>query len=285
MNPLLNGIQSALPGLKIQSIRSHEEGWDFYVLEVNEEWIFRFPRRPQQMERLKQEADFLNQAAPDLSLAVPHYEVLHLRGALPFGGYRKLPGTPLSTATCPFLSIPLRELGQFLSALHQMDNFPDLPGGANWVEKYRELEKQAAEALYPSMEVSRQEELKKLFQHLHRELGKTHLPLCPIHGDLSAAHLLGGEHHLTGVIDWGDACIGDPAHDFAAIWLEFGESTARRVARHYSGFIDSSFWIRADLYRRLAPVYGWLHSGDRKNHHLTPKNKTDPGTSQDSEFG
>ncbi|EGK11917.1 aminoglycoside phosphotransferase family protein [Desmospora sp. 8437] len=263
MHPLIDGIQSALPGLKIQSTRSHEEGWDFHVLEVNEEWIFRFPRRPREMERLKREADFLEKAAPDLPVAVPRYEVLHLREPLPFGGYRKLPGTPLSAATGSFSAVTLRELGQFLSALHRMDNFPDLPGEAGWMEKYRVLEEWAAEALFPSMEASRREGLEKLFQHLHREMGKAHLPLCPIHGDLSAAHLLGGEHHLTGVIDWGDACIGDPAHDFAALWLEFGESTARGVARHYSGLIDPSFWMRADLYRRLAPVYGWLHDGER----------------------
>ncbi len=83
---MIERIQSALPELQIQSIRSYEEGWDFYVLEVNEEWIFRFPRRPQEIERLKREASFLEQVASDLPVDAPRYEVLHLREPLPFGG-------------------------------------------------------------------------------------------------------------------------------------------------------------------------------------------------------
>lgn len=135
------------------------------------------------------------------------------------------------------------------------------------MKKHRELEERVAEALFPSMEASRREGWTKLFQDLYREWKKAPLPPSPIHGDLSAAHLLVEKHHLTGVIDWSDASIGDPAHDFAALWLEFGERITRRVAQRYSGFIDSAFWLRADLYRRLAPLYRELHHrepGDEK---------------------
>ncbi|MGF7088606.1 hypothetical protein JOD24_002455 [Kroppenstedtia sanguinis] len=116
---MIERIQSALPELQIQSIRSYEEGWDFYVLEVNEEWIFLFPRRPQEIERLKREASFLEQVASDLPVDAPRYEVLHLREPPLSRGYRKLTGTALTTSSCS--STLLRELGQFLSTLHQMN--------------------------------------------------------------------------------------------------------------------------------------------------------------------
>jgi aminoglycoside phosphotransferase (APT) family kinase protein len=36
-----------------------------------------------------------------------------------------------------------------------------------------------------------------------------------IHNDLSAPHLLVHNGKLAGVIDWGDAVVGDPARDYA----------------------------------------------------------------------
>ena len=35
------------------------EGWDFFVFEVDGEWIFRFPKRAQEVERLRREVAFL----------------------------------------------------------------------------------------------------------------------------------------------------------------------------------------------------------------------------------
>jgi aminoglycoside phosphotransferase (APT) family kinase protein len=45
-----------------------------------------------------------------------------------------------------------------------------------------------------------------------------------IHSDLKPAHVLfdHSSGHLSGILDWGDACLGDPDFDFACIQIFFG---------------------------------------------------------------
>ncbi len=42
------------------------------------------------------------------------------------------------------------------------------------------------------------------------------------HADLGAEHILALDGRLTGIIDWSDAAITDPAVDFARVYRDFG---------------------------------------------------------------
>lgn len=42
-----------------------------------------------------------------------------------------------------------------------------------------------------------------------------------VHGDIAAQNILVGPHGLTGIVDWGDAMVADPAVDFAKISLAY----------------------------------------------------------------
>jgi aminoglycoside phosphotransferase (APT) family kinase protein len=54
-----------------------------------------------------------------------------------------------------------------------------------------------------------------------------------IHGDLGAEHVFADGDHLTGVIDWGDAAIGDPGIDHGRLMRDFGVAGDER-ARFYA---------------------------------------------------
>ena len=75
-----------------------------------------------------------------------------------------------------------------------------------------------------------------------------------IHGDLAMEHVLvddkGG---LSGVIDFGDAMVADPALDFAG----FPDVLARSVLPRYSedASVRDGIWLRRDLYRRAGPLH------------------------------
>ena len=43
-----------------------------------------------------------------------------------------------------------------------------------------------------------------------------------IHGDLGAEHVFVDAGRITGVIDWGDAAIGDPGLDHGRLLRDFG---------------------------------------------------------------
>ena len=66
-----------------------------------------------------------------------------------------------------------------------------------------------------------------------------------VHADLGPEHLLVREGRLAGVIDWGDARLGDPALDYS--WLLHGPFAFWDV--------DPDLRRRARFYHRLAPWY------------------------------
>jgi len=79
--------------------------------------------------------------------------------------------------------------------------------------------------------------------------------LC--HRDLGLEHILESGDVITGVIDWGDSCIGDPAFDLTGILMGFGEEAAGNI----SGNLDypPEYLERARFYSRIAPFYECLH--------------------------
>lgn len=60
-----------------------------------------------------------------------------------------------------------------------------------------------------------------------------HLTAAVVHGDLGGENVLwdtsGGLPRLTGVVDWDEVSLGDPAEDLAAIGASYGEALLRRV--------------------------------------------------------
>jgi aminoglycoside phosphotransferase (APT) family kinase protein len=63
-----------------------------------------------------------------------------------------------------------------------------------------------------------------------------------IHGDLDARNLLVGEGRITGVVDWGSACVGDPACDIKVAWAVLDAET-RPIFRELLE-IDEATWSR-----------------------------------------
>lgn len=64
-----------------------------------------------------------------------------------------------------------------------------------------------------------------------------------IHGDLDARNLLVEDGRITGLIDWGAMCVGDPACDVKVAWAVLDAET-RPVFRELLQ-IDDATWARA----------------------------------------
>lgn len=54
-----------------------------------------------------------------------------------------------------------------------------------------------------------------------------------LHADLSRDHILVENQAVAGVLDFGDANLGDADDDFMYLFVEFGWQAASQVARHY----------------------------------------------------
>jgi aminoglycoside phosphotransferase (APT) family kinase protein len=189
-------------------------GWDNRVTLVDGRWVHRTPRFPDREAQLRRESALLPWLGSRLPLPVPLLEIV---AEDPFTvRHAYLPGGP-----CPGSSAAQGEaVGAFLRALHAIDPDAAVSHGA--------LEADAAHA--------------DLVATVHR-MSRMVLPLLPgrftraatallervtappvqpclSHGDLGPDHILVLGEQVTGIIDWGDCAVRDPAIDLA--WTVFG---------------------------------------------------------------
>ena len=94
-----------------------------------------------------------------------------------------------------------------------------------------------------------------------------------IHYDLACEHVLCDPERsvLTGVIDWGDATIGDPAMDFVGLHNCRGREFTERVLARYQGTIDAAFWQRMDFYLCYGPFSELLYGAYSENEKIIAK--------------
>jgi aminoglycoside phosphotransferase (APT) family kinase protein len=164
----------------------------------------------------------LPELAPRLPLPIPH-PVFNGRPSdefpFPFFGAAQVPGRePLGLDEAIRAGLA-RPLGHFLRTLHDssVDGLPvDPMGRADMAVRVP----RTVEQLAPVVEAG----LWQIPDSVHRLLDAAHA-LAPtaatavLHGDLHFRHLLvDGRGTLSGVIDWGDICRGDPSIDLSLLW-------------------------------------------------------------------
>jgi aminoglycoside phosphotransferase (APT) family kinase protein len=216
-----------------RTILEIDDGYDFEIAIVDDDWVFRFPRRSGVEEALEVEIVLLPALAPALPVNVPRFE--HISREPLFVGYRLIRGEPLVDADAAGVRA-------FLEALHAFD-----PSGLpverpDWVEAYRDQCAEFERLVLPLLDKDRQEQAERLFSE-----AETLVDFEPalVHADLGPEHLLVRDGRLAGVIDWGDVRVGDPALDYA--WLLNGPFTDWDV--------DPDLRRRARFYHRLAPWF------------------------------
>jgi aminoglycoside phosphotransferase (APT) family kinase protein len=245
-------------GLQAATAVEIEEGWDSLVLEVNGEWIVRVPRREEVREWIRREARLLPELAAVLPVPIPRFEVVEDSDVF-FVAYRKLPGEPLMDVEAP-VSLAA-ELGRFLAALHVLRRRPDATA---WLAQQWQLIDRWVEEVVPLLAPDEARRAKAMFSGVLSSWDES-LPTALIHADLGPAHILHDGRSVTGVIDWSDARLGDPALDFA--WLLHGTSDAFATslldAYTHEHEPDLGLRDRALFYHRLGPwhevLYGLEH--------------------------
>jgi aminoglycoside phosphotransferase (APT) family kinase protein len=210
-----------------------DDGYDFEVAIVDDEWVFRFPRRPGVEEALVLEIAVLPTLAPALPVDIPSFEYVSQNPL--FVGYRLIRGEPL-------VDEDAEGVRAFLEALHTHDASGLPVERHDWVEAYREQCAEFERLVFPFLDLDRRADAKRLFGEV-----ETLVDFRPwlIHGDLGPEHLLVRDGRLAGVIDWGDMRLGDPALDYA--WLVNGPFA--------NWDVDRDLRQRARFYHRLAPWY------------------------------
>ena len=229
-------VAAHLPGYRIDSVARVGEGTDNLVFEVNGELLVRWSKEADpaaRAARVEREARLLAAVADISPLPVPEPSVVDPeQGCL---AYRKLLGRPL-------LDLPDAQrsehggsvgatLGELLTALHaapveplaRLVDIDDQPLG-DWRREAAETYAQVAEEVPV--------EYRRRVEAFLDAPPPAHEWAPPVfsHNDLGIEHVLvdAGTWNVTGVIDWSDAAIVDPAVDVGLLYRDLGPRRARR---------------------------------------------------------
>ncbi len=261
---------AAVPGLDPVSVDPPEvDGMDYDVAVVTDDqrrrWVVRAPRRTTAAAAMDAESRLLPLLARHLPVPVPQPAG---RATLPEGGqclvYPYLPGRALDVAQLTAGSALAAEIGRVLAALHELDpRVVEDAGMATYdAEGYRQrrlsdVDRAARTGHVPASLLARWERGLETVAHWR-------FAATPIHGDLAGEHILVRDGRVSAVIDWGEACVADPADDLAWVLAGADDDAVDTVVESYamsrSEAPDRHLLDRARLAAELA-LARWLLGG------------------------
>ncbi len=202
------------------------EGWDCSAWLVDDKWVFRIPRRQLGADCLANEIRVLPSVADRLSAAVSTSILVgQPTDSYPwvFAACRLIRGESVCDAG---LAEPQRvslagQLGSFLRTLHAVEAeeaaalgaIPDTYARLDVAMRCAKVRKAMTQAMELGL-LSTTDQLAEAIAEIEDRQPRlrTH---CLVHGDLYSRHVMTQSGQLSGVIDWGDIHVGDPAVDLA----------------------------------------------------------------------
>jgi len=206
------------------------QGWDSLAESVEGTWLDRTARRPDVAHRLEIESRLMPRLAPILPLAVPVPVLLDTDP--PRFRHPMVAGTPIVPAR--LTTDDGERVGGFLRALHDAPaDVWDGTGIAHDADRLPQLDEMAKRVV-------------PMLPHDLRAPGLALLDRCRDashrtvlrHGDLGPDHLLVTDGRVSGVIDWTDVALGDPALDLS--WL------VHRTPREFADTLTSTYGATDD---------------------------------------
>lgn len=249
---LLKKLRRGLPDLKFKTAKLVESGFDHDVLVLDGRQIARFAKTRHRPGNFAKEVKFLKYFAPQSNLAIPRYFYFSSKRQL--GLYPIIKGRPLSPGAWRGLAAAkkqklLKNLAEFLTRLHGVPLSKVRAWGyasQTWDARLKQTRSWYRREYFPKMGKFLSPKERAFVENFMDYFCRQHGPKKQVlgHCDLGHAHVLitanGG---ISGIIDFGDLSLGDPARDFSDFW-EMHPRLARQLYRHYRGPKDRQFLLR-----------------------------------------
>ena len=269
-------------GLDHGRIHPIKGGWSYWTFEIeyrcrdehtefsNPGWIFRFPRNSVVAENLRKEQAVLPVVAPQVEFAVPCFEYVGTWRGQPYAGYRRIPGRPLSSRPYTHTKLAGEVAESIAAALSSLHDIPASlvseacgvdPTVEAWRQRYDELRETVRISISPLLDSRMREAVERGFDRfLDKELS-TLEDVALVHCDLGCEHILIGENGMavTGLIDFEDVTIGDPAIDFVGIYVTYGMEAVERTREGYQRAAGVQRAMDVNFVNRLS-FYTWMAS-------------------------
>jgi aminoglycoside phosphotransferase (APT) family kinase protein len=241
-------IREQFAPLPRRSVEVLSEGWDYVVHRVDDDWVFRFPRREVVVTGTERELAVLPLLAELLPIAVP--DPVHVGRPSdaypwPFYGARFLPGVELGEARLDddARTALARPLAQALRALHAPQTLAAV-GGYLPVDLQRRADMpfrvgRTREALAGIAALWKPPPLVEDLLEQAVALPPAE-PTAVCHADLHFRQLLVGGGELSGLIDWIDVCRADPGIDLQLAWSFLPPAGRHAFLDEYGPVADAS---------------------------------------------
>jgi len=228
-------IQNDFPGIAIKNINLIANGWDNMVAEINDEYIFRFPKYTD--STFYQEIKILDLLQEKTSVLTPKIEFLGR--SYTYMGYKKIPGNVLTSEVYETLSPAKREklifdLANFLKEFHasiSVAQAKEMGLEVEDYESYLDLIKKRLNNRFDDVQISsfikstcvefasmanKQQNIVVLYNDLHTE-------------NIAFDNI---NKRVVGIFDFGDVTIGDIHFDFHQLY-KFDPNLMSAVALKY----------------------------------------------------
>ena len=252
----------------ITSIGSGYAANAYLVRTVEGDRVLRLPKPPLDRSRaiLRREARLLRALERcDLGVAIPREVRTIVEGRVLLGTlHRHVPGAPFPRG----LRGAARErrcagIGRFLATLHAVPVEAATRAGLAPLDLWNDVYRALIEETLPHLGATSAAWLSRTAEDFVRGGGSRRAPGVLVHGDIQRQHLLGAEDGtLTGVIDFGNAMLTDPALDFAGVLNDLGWRDLERVWAAYEaagGTVDADAERRVRFIIAVVPIYRVLY--------------------------
>lgn len=228
----------------------------FNVFEVKKKYIFRFPdsifRNIDGIKMIEREIKILNLIERYVPYPIPDPIYFSIENDNPFIGYEKIEGRTLSHylekgSRKQKIKIA-KQIGFFLSHLHSdkvydaflnetEEEYSPEQYKLEWYNYYQNIQK----VIFPLMNSTQREWLTKLFKNFLERKENFYFKPVLIHGDFDTSNILidPKTFEITGIIDFEDSRIYDPAADF--LFFREGSLFLQHIISSYQRDIDFSF--------------------------------------------
>jgi aminoglycoside phosphotransferase (APT) family kinase protein len=252
-------LSTGVPGLQVRSLVLIGEGMDNLAYEVNGELVVRFSKEPDPTRRadlISSEAALLTAVAQISPLPVPQPLLTDPQQGC--WAYAKIPGVSL-------LNLPLSQrlvhtpaiaavLGEFLAALHAtpVQQMALLVGADQTpLPEWRDEAADNYATVVQTIPAARRGAVEEFLRSAPPDPGR---PLVFSHNDLGIEHVLmdSASGAITGVIDWSDAALTDPAYDFGLLYRDLGPAALDLALNTYQVDDTTAIRQRAAFYARCS---------------------------------
>lgn len=258
-------LAGALPGYEPAEILLLGTGTDHLVVEVDGTLVIRLTTGSVRAGSIVDEAALLRALAGVVSVPVPLPVVVdEAAGAL---AHRRIPGLPLlgASGVDPLQRRRIAQsLGELLAELHGLtdtDLGVPIPLDDAPLQEYRDDAIRAHALICGDLPVEARPAVEAF---LARPVPPEAMERVFSHRDLGIEHVLVQDAVVTGIIDWSDAAIGDPARDLGLLLRDLGADGLAVVLGAYRrrrgpATVDADLSARIIFHARCALLEDWAY--------------------------